>query len=81
MDLTTQLLNSQDQERRRIARELHDGTAQNLFGISINLAKLMRLNAQDVEAQRLIDESQSLGDQALEEILHSILFAASAAAG
>jgi PAS domain S-box-containing protein len=68
LDLTTRLLNSQDQERRRIARELHDGTAQNLFGISINLAKLMRLNAQDVEAQRLIDESQSLGDQALEEI-------------
>lgn len=27
-------------KRRRIARELHDDTAQNLFGISWNLAKL-----------------------------------------
>ena len=28
--LSARLLDSQDQERRRIARELHDGTAQNI---------------------------------------------------
>jgi signal transduction histidine kinase len=31
--LSACLVNIQDQERRRIARELHDGTAQNLFAV------------------------------------------------
>lgn len=40
MRLTGRVIHVQDEERRRIARELHDETAQNLFGISMNLAKL-----------------------------------------
>ena len=38
--LSARLRNTQDEERRRIARELHDGVAQCLFGIGAFLATL-----------------------------------------
>lgn len=38
--LSRDLLRAQDYERRRIARELHDSTAQLLAALSINLARL-----------------------------------------
>jgi len=69
VQLTVRLFNIQDEERRRIARELHDGTAQNLFAISVNLAKLGQLPTDEsLEARQLIDECQSLCDQSLQEI-------------
>jgi len=68
-DLTSQLFRFQDEERRRIARELHDGTAQNLFAISVNLAKVAQLDeTQKEEMQQLIAECVSLGDESLQEI-------------
>ena len=69
MQLTAQLFRLQDEERRNIARELHDGTAQNLFAISINLAKVSQLDQnQKEEMQKLIAECVSLGDESLREI-------------
>lgn len=68
VQLTVRLFDIQDQERRRIARELHDGTAQNLFAISINLQKLYQLNSENEETQRLITECLSLDEQSLKEI-------------
>jgi len=68
-DLTVRLFTIQDDERRRIARELHDGTAQNLFAISVDLAKLGTLaNHDNDECHSLIGESQSLVEQSLQEI-------------
>lgn len=68
VQLTVRLFDIQDQERRRIARELHDGTAQNLFAISINLQKISQLNSSNEELKQLIAECQSLGEQSLKEI-------------
>jgi len=68
VQLTVRLFDIQDQERRRIARELHDVTAQNLFAISINLQKLFQLAAGNEEIQRLLVECQSLDEQSLKEI-------------
>ena len=68
VQLTVRLFDIQDQERRRIARELHDGTAQNLFAMSINLQKLFQLSAGNEEIQRLLVECQSLDEQSLREI-------------
>lgn len=39
-ELSSQLLQAQDEERRRISRELHDSTGQLLVALSINLARL-----------------------------------------
>ncbi|HMW02238.1 MAG TPA: PAS domain-containing sensor histidine kinase, partial [Acidobacteriota bacterium] len=68
-ELTARLLKLQDEERRRIARELHDVTAQNISAISLNLAYLQKcLNLDDERPARAISESIELAEQVLKEI-------------
>ena len=67
--LTARLFSLQDEERRRIARELHDGTAQNLFAISLDIDQIRKqTNDADPELRYLLDESTALCDQSLQEI-------------
>lgn len=68
LSLTARLFTLQDEERRRIARELHDGAAQNLFGITINLGNLEKHKSNTAETSRLIVECQSLAEQSLQEM-------------
>lgn len=66
--LTARLLNLQDDERRRLALELHDVTAQNLFAINMNLSRLQRGRVEPAEVQEILAESRKLGHQSLQEI-------------
>ena len=65
--LSSRLLDAQDQERRRIARELHDGTAQNIFAIRLNLALLERLGTSPAVV-KIVAECQNLCDKSLQEL-------------
>jgi len=65
--LPGRLLHAQDQERRRIARELHDTTAQNMTALSLNLARLERDGLPPAAAQILAD-CQTLCGASLREI-------------
>jgi PAS domain S-box-containing protein len=67
--LSEQLLNVQDDVSRRIARELHDTTAQQLFAITINLANLKRLESGLSEyGIDLVDECRDLCERSLREV-------------
>jgi len=67
--LTTRLLQLQDEERRRIARDLHDVTAQDLGAIAVNLAHLRRVVTDlPPEAQTLVTESVALANDMLQHI-------------
>src|ERR1700680_4080440 len=68
-ELSAQLLSLQDEERRRLARELHDSTAQKLSALAINLAVVNQSAAVfDARAQRAMAESLALTDECLREI-------------
>jgi PAS domain S-box-containing protein len=67
--LSARLLDLQDEERRRISRQLHDVTAQNLFAISINLARLQELDPLPPhEFTETLAECQNLCEQSLQEV-------------
>jgi len=65
--LSARLLQIQDDERRRIARELHDGTTQMLMGIKLNLSSLRRTMDPGKTAM-LLTETVGLADRAAQEI-------------
>lgn len=59
--LAGQLLTSQDDERRRIARELHDSAGQALAALAINLERLRESSALlDQRTKDLFDDSRAL---------------------
>lgn len=64
--LSTQILCLQDLERRRIARELHDGLGQYLAAAKINLDVL--LSSKETANSEFLSEANSLLGQAVAEI-------------
>jgi len=66
-DLTSKLLHMQDQERRRLARELHDSVGQILAAIAMNMGTLAR-QAIPEDASRLIEDNNQLLEQVSREI-------------
>jgi two-component system, NarL family, sensor kinase len=68
--VTARLLALQDEERRRLARELHDQTAQNLFALTIDLSRVRTLLEGDqvLRAIALLDPIQAIAESSLREI-------------
>ena len=64
--LSSRLLQAQDEERRRIARELHDSVGQCLTALKINV-DVLRRSELSTEADKVLGESSALLDQALSE--------------
>lgn len=67
-NLSQKLLTVQDEERRRIARDLHDSTGQILTALKINAEVLRKQLEQYPCASGAISEIAALADQALQEI-------------
>ncbi len=68
-DLTTRLLNLQDKERRRIARELHDTTAQKISAVLLTLSYLKKIIKEpDEKVTTAIDEAILMAERSLGEI-------------
>jgi PAS domain S-box-containing protein len=65
--LSARLLDIRDEERKRISRELHDSTAQNLFALDINLAQLIQ-TASQAELKEKLSECKTLCEQSRKEI-------------
>jgi len=73
--ITKKLLTAQDEERRRIARELHDSTAQHLVALGIGIARFEILTNQKQSSngvgpatKRLIAEMRTMLAEAHNEI-------------
>jgi PAS domain S-box-containing protein len=68
-ELSGTLLQTQDEERRRIARELHDGVGQLLAAMNMNLSTLVQEGDKlSADARRSLEENASLLEQASQEI-------------
>jgi len=68
-ELSGRLLQTQDEERRRIARELHDGVGQLLVALNMNFSRLSsEQNSLTPEARESLEENAALVAQALQEI-------------
>jgi two-component system, NarL family, sensor kinase len=68
-ELTGLLMRAQDDERRRIARDLHDSTVQNIVAIKADLVGIeKRAQHLDPVATEMLQESMSLSNQVVREL-------------
>jgi signal transduction histidine kinase len=67
--LTARLIHLQDEERRRLARDLHDSAGQYLAGIQMNLSALLRPNSGLEDAARArVSDSMDMAKLCTSEI-------------
>ncbi len=68
VDLTSKLLKAQDQERQRIARELHDDMTQRLAVLAVELGSLTRTYPSDAPTQFHIEHLRKAAAQLAEDV-------------
>ena len=68
-ELTGRLLRTQDEERRHMARELHDHAGQTLVAMGLNFAALLQAaKGQDPKIIQLVEQSHQLSEGLSKEI-------------
>jgi signal transduction histidine kinase len=67
-NLSLRLMTLQDEERRRIARELHDSAGQTLAAMKMSIALIRRIETARPDLLRLVDDLNALADEALQEV-------------
>src|SRR5712671_1966388 len=67
-ELSNRLLRTQDEERRRIARDLHDSAGQIITVLGMNLASITQRDGQNDEIRKALEESHELVHQLSKEI-------------
>ena len=73
--LLRQLISAQEDERKRIARELHDETSQSLaaLGIGVDLARTASAHADGAETVRRLEDVRSIVDRMHQELHRMIV--------
>jgi signal transduction histidine kinase len=67
--LSARILELQDSERRKVARELHDSVGQYLTGLKINLEQLLMTNpSMDSVSAKLLSDTVELADHTITEV-------------
>lgn len=66
--LSLRLMTLQDEQRRHIARELHDTAGQTLAAMKMSIALIRQLEKPRPELQVLLDDLDALADAALQEV-------------
>jgi two-component system, NarL family, sensor kinase len=66
--LSQRLLKVQDEEKRRLARDLHDSTGQTLAALKISISFLLDHCRKDSSTLAFVSEVAALADQAIDEI-------------
>jgi signal transduction histidine kinase len=67
-ELSQRLLRLRDEERRKIARDLHDVTGQTLAALKMAVADLQRRLNHELDTAKVLGDIDALADRALQEI-------------
>jgi two-component system NarL family sensor kinase len=67
-NLSQRLLKVQDEERRKLSRDLHDSTGQTLAALRISILLLQQHCKEEPSTMALFSDAAKLADQAIEEI-------------
>ncbi|MXV52621.1 hypothetical protein GS399_16730 [Pedobacter sp. HMF7647] len=71
-ELLNAIFETQENERKRLAEDLHDSVGQVLSAIKLNLYRLNKQQFGEGEFHQLLSESRSLVDESIQEIRHII---------